>query len=270
MSVASPPTPRRRRSPNPITEFFRGFATLVRGFSYWRRRPGMMALGLIPAAIVFAILVALIILLALNLDAITTLLTAFAERWDERWRDLLRIGFGLALIVGLVVVYAFAFTALTLLIGDWFYEKIWRAVEADLGEFTRGREPGFWRSAGDAARLVVRALFTGLLLAVIGLIPVVGAALAVVLGIFLPGRLVALELTTRPLEARGMTRLERRTALRNHSPRVVGFGVAVHLCFLVPGGAVAVMPAAVAGATVLAKHVLGEVERKVTAPEVAP
>jgi CysZ protein len=29
----------------------------------------------------------------------------------------------------------------------------------------------------------------------------------------------------------------------------------VHLCFLIPGGAVAVMPAAVAGATVLANHV---------------
>ncbi len=39
-----------------------------------------------------------------------------------------------------------------------------------------------------------------------------------------------------------------------------GFGVAVHLCYLIPGGAIAVMPAAVAGATVLAKHVLGEVE----------
>jgi CysZ protein len=223
-----------------------------------------MALGLIPAAIVFAILVALIAVLAVNLDAITTFLTAFANGWDEVWRDVLRIGFGLALILGLVVLYAFAFTAITLTIGDWFYEKIWRAVEADLGEFTRGREPGFWRSSVDAGRLVVRAILTGLLLAVIGIIPVVGAPVALVLGIFLSGRLVALELTTRPLEARGMTRLERRTALRNHSPRVFGFGVAVHLCFLVPGGAIAVMPAAVAGATVLAKHVLGEIEQRET------
>ena len=262
MSIEPPPTPRRTRGPNPITEFFRGFATLIRGFSYWRRRPRLMALGLIPAAIVFAILVALIAVLAFNLDAITTFLTAFANGWDEIWRDVLRIGFALALILGLVVLYAFAFTALTLFIGDWFYEKIWRAVEQDLGEFTRGREPGFWRSSADAGRLVVRAIFTGLFLAVIGIIPVVGAPSAAVLGIFLSGRLVALELTTRPLEARGMTRLERRTALRNHSPRVFGFGVAVHLCFLIPGGAIVVMPAAVAGATVLAKHVLGEVERR--------
>lgn len=258
MSVAPGEVPRRGRGPNPITEFFRGVGTLVHGFSYWRRRPRTMALGLIPAAIVFGILVTLIVVLALNLDAITTLLTSFAASWDEVWRDLLRVGLALALIVGLVVLYAFAFTALTLLIGDWFYERIWRAVESDLGEFTRGPEPGFWRSNLDAARLAVRALVTGLLLAVLGLVPVVGAALAVVLGAFLSGRLVALELTTRPLQARGMTRLERRAALRSHSPRVYGFGVAVHLSFLIPGGAVAVMPAAVAGATVLAKHVVGE------------
>ncbi len=83
MSVVPPPTGRRMRGPNPISEFFRGFGTLIRGFSYWRRRPRLMALGLIPAAIVFAILVVLIALLAFNLDAITTFLTAFADSWDE-------------------------------------------------------------------------------------------------------------------------------------------------------------------------------------------
>jgi len=245
--------------PHPVTEFFTGFATLGRGFSYWRRRPGTMALGLIPAAIVFAGLIVLIVLLITSIDPVTLFLTGFAEDWDPGWRNLLRAGFGLALVVGLVVLYAFAFTALTLLVGDWFYARIWRVVEADLGEYTARRpEPGFWRSNLDALRLVVRAILTGILLALIGLIPVVGTVVAVVLGVFLSGRLVALELTTRPLEARGMTRPERRAALKSHSPRVLGFGVAVHLCFFVPGGAILVMPAAVAGATILAKHVLGE------------
>jgi CysZ protein len=257
--TAIPPAA-RVRGPNPITEFFIGVSTLLRGFGYWRRRPGAMALGLIPAAIVFAILIVLIVLLVTNLDPVTIFLTGFAETWDEGWRNLLRLGLGLALVVGLIVLYAFAFTALTLLVGDWFYQRIWRAVETDLGEFTAaGPEPGFWRSAVDAARLVVRAIFTGLLIVLLGLVPLVGTVLAVVVGTFLSGRLVALELTTRPLEARGMTRQQRRAALRSHSPRVLGFGVAVHLCFLIPGGAVLVMPAAVAGSTVLAKHVLGEV-----------
>lgn len=264
MSVEPLPAAPRTKGPNPITEFFRGFGTLIRGFSYWRSRPRVMALGLIPAAIVFAVMVAVVIVLALNLDGITTFLTGFAQNWEGRWRDLLRIAFAFALVLGLVVVYAFTFTALTLAIGDWFYERIWRAVEADLGGFTAGKQPGFFRSLGDGTRLIARAVITGLALALIGAIPFVGAIVASILGAFLSGRLVVFELTTRPLAARGLSRLERRDALRAHNPRVLGFGVAVYLCFLIPGGAIAVMPGAVAGSTVLAKHILGEGPAKVT------
>ena len=38
----------------------------------------------------------------------------------------------------------------------------------------------------------------------------------------------------------------------------LGFGVATQLCFLVPLGAVATMPAAVAGATVLGRELLAD------------
>jgi CysZ protein len=37
----------------------------------------------------------------------------------------------------------------------------------------------------------------------------------------------------------------------------LGFGVSVFVCFLVPLGAVLVMPAAVAGATLLTRHAYG-------------
>jgi CysZ protein len=37
----------------------------------------------------------------------------------------------------------------------------------------------------------------------------------------------------------------------------LGFGVAVFGCFLIPFGAVLLMPAAVAGGTLLARHALG-------------
>ena len=67
------------------------------------------------------------------------------------------------------------------------------------------------------------------------------------LGVFLSGRLLARELMARPMEARGLTRRAPRPAPRTQRPRVLGFGVAVHLCFFVPGGAILVMPAAVAG-----------------------
>jgi CysZ protein len=56
--------------------------------------------------------------------------------------------------------------------------------------------------------------------------------------------------------ARGIDRPERNALLRAHRGRALGFGVATQLCFLVPGGAVATMPAAVAGSTLLAQSLL--------------
>ncbi|MEO8529306.1 MAG: EI24 domain-containing protein [Pseudolysinimonas sp.] len=267
-SASAVPAP-SGRAPRAGAEFALGFATLARGFTFWRRTPRAMWLGLIPAALVFAVLLSLVVVLAINLTAIMDFLTPFANGWDESWRTLFRLALGLALIIALVLLFAFTFTGLTLFVGDWFYEKIWRAVETEFGEFVPAHEPGFWRSSGDAVRLSVRAIFTGILLAVIGLIPVVGTIASAVLGIFLSGRLVAIELTTRPLEARGLTRVQRRDLLRTRSPRVLGFGVAVHLCFLIPLGAIFVMPAAVAGATILARHAMGERESPRPAPRPA-
>ena len=63
-------------------------------------------------------------------------------------------------------------------------------------------------------------------------------------------------LASRALAGRGYTRAERARLLRAGRARTLGFGVATHLCFLVPLGAVAVMPAAVAGSTLLAQDLL--------------
>jgi CysZ protein len=256
------PPPVRRGVPgavprdNVVREFFAGFWVLILGFALWRRRPGLMLLGLLPALIVGAVLIGALIVLVLNIDPIVTFLTPFADPWDPQLARLVRALVSLALVLGLVVLLALGFTAITLLVGDPFYEKIWREVELELGDFPEGKEPGFWRTVLDSFRLVLRAAVTGLLLALLSLIPVVGTIAAAILGLFLSGRLVALELTARPLEARGLTSAERTRVLRSRRPRLVGFGVAVHLCFLIPGGAVLVMPAAVAGATYLARHAL--------------
>lgn len=239
-----------------IREFFAGFVLLFRGFAFWRVRPGLMLLGLLPALIVAVVFVGGILLLAVNLETIATFLTPFAAGWDPTARSFLHLVVGLALLIGALVLGVFGFTALTLLIGDPIYERIWRGVEESLGEFTRTYEPGFRRAVADSLRLVVRAALTSAVVALLGLIPLVGTVLAAVVGIFLSGRIIALELTTRPLEARGLTMAQRRELLRSRSPRTFGFGVAVHLCFLIPGGAVLVMPAAVVGATYLARHAL--------------
>jgi CysZ protein len=239
-----------------IREFFAGFGVLARGFGLWRRRPGLMLLGLLPALIVAVVFVTAVIVVGINLEGIARAITPFADGWDPRLAELFRAVLALAVLIGLVTLGAFGFTAITLLAGEPVYERIWRAIELEHGELPEGEEPGFWRSLGDSVRLFWRAVLTGMLVAAVGLIPLVGVVLAVALELLLGGRIVALELTSRPLEARGLRREQRRQVLRTRNPRVIGFGVAVHLCILVPGGAILVMPAAVAGATELALHAM--------------
>jgi CysZ protein len=84
----------------------------------------------------------------------------------------------------------------------------------------------------------------------------VGGIAGTVVGVILTGRLLADELSSRALSARGYDRAARRRLLRANRSRVLGFGVATQLCFLIPLGAVAVMPAAVAGSTLLARRLL--------------
>ncbi|PZQ90822.1 MAG: hypothetical protein DI534_06450 [Leifsonia xyli] len=234
-----------------IGEVARGFGSIRHGFAFWRIRPGLMALGFVPAIFVAAVFAVLLVVLAINLPNLTDALTPFATRWWEWARWAFRLTFGLALLAGALVLTGFAFTAVTLLIGEPIYERIWRAVEEHAGGVPEGREPGFWRTVGDSGRLVAQGVVFGLGVWVIGLIPVVGVV-APVVGFLVASRLVALELTARPLEARGLDRAERTRMLRTRSPRLLGLGIAVHLFYLIPGGQIAVMPSAVVSATLLA------------------
>ena len=210
---------------------------------------------MVPAVIAGALIAAVLIGLGFNVEALAQAVTPFADGWAERDRSVLRTLLALVIFAGAIIGTVYTFTTLTLLIGDPFYERIWRAAESELGDFTPS-PVRFWRSFGDALLLVLRAIGFALITALVGLIPGIGSVTAAVLGPILAGHLVARELTTRPFEARGITAADRASLLRGSRARELGFGVATQLFFLIPGGAIAVMPAAVVGATRLARSVL--------------
>lgn len=239
-----------------MREFGAGFLTLLRGFGWWTRRPGLMVLGLVPALIVAIAAGAALVAWGFALPSLADALTPFADGWLPFWAGALRVAVGTALFGAALLLVAVTFTALTLAIGEPFYDRIWRAVERD----TTGSVPdvpyGFWRAVADAARLIGRGILAALVAGLIGLVPLVGAALGFAAGVLLTGWLLADELSSRALTARGLDRTARRERLRASRARTLGFGVATQLCFLVPLGAIAVMPAAVAGSTMLAQHLL--------------
>jgi len=244
-------------SSHPVREFVAGFATLGRGFAFWRERPGLMALGLVPAVIVAAVVVTAVVLLGVFLDPITQSLTAFASGWGG-WRDLLRILLGVALVIATLFLAARTFTAVTLLVGTPFYDRIQAAADESRGSVPDGSAPGFWASVAATAVLVVQSVGASLLVLLVGLIPAVGAAIAAVVGFVLTAWALSRELTLAPLARRGHDGSARSRLRGGRRARTFGFGVAVQMCYLVPLGAVITMPAAVAGSAFLARDLLAE------------
>lgn len=244
--------------PETVREFWRGAKTLIDGFRWWRHRPGAMAAGLIPAAIVGAALTAGLVALGFGLPGFVDLLTPFADAWDDAWAGVFRTVLGIALIGGAIVVAIATFTALTLVVGEPFYDRIWRSVEQGVGGAVPDHSYGFLASVGDGLGLFAKGLLAALGAGVVALVPVVGAPAGATVGALLNGRVIADELASRGLTARGLDARQRAALIRARRARVLGFGVAVHVCFLVPFAAIVVMPAAVAGAALLARHLAGE------------
>jgi len=238
-----------------IREFAAGIGTLVRGFSMWRTHPRLLALGLIPAVISFIVLVAPLVPFGLSLGGLTAWMTPFADSWVTGWRDALRVALGVVLFIAAAILAGLVFTALTLTIGDPFYQRIWRGVERSLGGPEPTGDTGLWATIGEGARLVWYGILIALLTLLIGFIPLIGGVAATIVGVVLSGWMLARELAGRAFDARGLTSAERSRLLSAGRARTLGFGIAVQLCFLVPLGAIITMPAAVAGSTVLAREV---------------
>lgn len=253
---------------NPVREFLSGAGVLLHGLRLWGTSPRLMLLGAIPALIVGAVVLTAIVALAIASPALIEMWTPFVDGWGETARTLVRGAAAVALVAVATIVLVYVFAALTLAVGDPFYEKIWLSVEARLGDAPPADDRPFWtamaRGIGDSLRLLVRAVGIGVLLFVGGLIPVVGQTVVPVLGAALGGWTIAIELTGRAFDARGHTLADRRRMLAQQRFRTLGFGVVAYLLLLVPVVAVIVMPAATAAATVLAR---GALERAAGGPK---
>ncbi|MDF2046670.1 EI24 domain-containing protein [Microbacterium sp. Kw_RZR3] len=254
-----------------MREFLAGAGLLLRGLGQWRRTPGAMALGLIPGAVVGLAFGAALVGWGFWLPSLVDDWTPFADGWEPFWAAALRVAIGVASFGAVLFLFAVSFTAVTLTVGEPIYDRIWRATERSALGAVPNVEYGFWRGVGDSARLVLRGILVALLAWLLGLIPLVGGVLGGVVGLLLTGWLLADELISRALSARGLDRRARRTLLREHRAKALGFGVATQICFLVPLGAVAIMPAAVAGSTLWAHAALGEKpSRDAVEPEARP
>lgn len=244
-----------------VNEFSVGARSFLAGFGMWRSRPRLMALALLPALGVLIVMVGLLSWLGGWLVGLIPGWTGFAEAWPGWAAGLLRFAMASGITLALALVLIVSYTSVTLAVGDPLYARISLATDELLG----GPVPHHsadWRTwLGDALRLALHGLVGGLLVALIGLVPGIGTVVAAICGFTLSSWLIATGLTAGALERRGYDRAGRTRLRRSRPWRVLGFGMVAQALFLVPGGAVFMMPAAASGATRLARSLVGEPSR---------
>ncbi|CQR64263.1 EI24 domain-containing protein [Streptomyces leeuwenhoekii] len=244
-----------------------GFRYLLEGQRWVARHGKSYGFGLLPGLITLVLYAAALVALALWGEDAVAWATPFADDWASPWAGLFR-GFLTAVLFALAMLLAvLTFTAVTLLIGQPFYESLSEQVDRDLSPDGTAPESGLplwrelWISARDSLRIVVRAVVWGVLLFALGFVPVAGQTVVPVIGFFVTGFFLTEELTAVALQRRGVELRDRLALLRSRKTLVWGFGTPLGLAFLVPFVAVFLMPGAVAGATLLARDLRGEQNR---------
>ncbi|MEV6344478.1 EI24 domain-containing protein [Actinoplanes sp. NPDC051851] len=244
-----------------VRQFVTGAGLLGRGLGIVMSSPRLLLLGLLPALLAGVLYTIALVVLIRFLPDISGWVTSFADDWSTFWRDTMEFLAGAGVLGLAVLLGILSFTAVTLLIGDPFYERISELVEDRFGGVPDAVEVGFWsalrRSLADAVRLLGISVLVGIPLFLLGFLPVVGQTVIPVLAGAIGGWLLALELTGVPFQRRGQRLRHRRVVLAKNVPLTLGFGAAVFVAFLIPLGAVFLMPAAIAGATLLSRRTLG-------------
>ncbi|NUR43141.1 MAG: hypothetical protein HOV73_23965 [Streptomyces sp.] len=241
-----------------------GFRYLLKGQRWVARHGKQYEFGLIPGLITLVLYGAALVSLAIWGDDFVGWATPFADDWSSPWLGLFR-GFLTVVLWALALLLAvLTFTAVTLLIGQPFYESLSEKVDRDVSPDGTAPESNLplwrelWISARDSLRILARALLWGVLLFALGFIPFVGQTVVPVLGFFVTGFFLTEELVAVAMQRRGVELRDRLALLRSRKTLVWGFGTPLGLAFLVPFVAVFLMPGAVAGATLMARELLGE------------
>ncbi|MFE4336601.1 EI24 domain-containing protein [Streptomyces sp. NPDC056831] len=241
-----------------------GFGYLIKGQRWVGGHGRWFGFGLLPGLITLVLYAAALVGLGYGADNLVTWATPFADDWSSPWLGLLRntltvLVFGLGLFLAVIT-----FTAVTLLVGQPFYESLSEQVDrTEGGEVPESGLPlwrDLWISARDSVRILVRVGLYAVLLFALGFIPVVGQTVVPVVGFCVTGYFLAEELTAVALQRRGMVLKDRLALLRGRRMLTLGFGVPLGIAFLVPFVAVFLMPGAVAGATLLARDLVASDE----------
>lgn len=255
-------------------DVIKGVRLLVDGQRWVLRHRRDWRFGMIPALITLVGYVVALVALVLWAGDLVDWATPFADHWASPWSGAFRGVLTAMLFGGGLLLSVISFTAVTLLVGDPFYEALSARVERSEGDCPEAPERPLWRevwvAVRDGVRVLLWAVGFGVVLFAAGFIPVAGQTAVPAVGFCVSGFFLALELCTVACERRDVDLTARTRLLRRRLPLVLGFGVPLAVVFLVPFVAVVLMPGAVAGATLLVRELLPPPPRPEPEPHPEP
>ncbi|WP_267245716.1 EI24 domain-containing protein [Streptomyces sp. PR69] len=241
-----------------MRDFGVGFGYLMKGQRWVAGRRRWFGFGLLPGLVTLVLYAAALVGLGYGADDLAAWATPFADGWSSPWLGVFRATLTVLVFAFGLFLAVITFTAVTLLVGQPFYDSLSEQVDrSEGGEVPTSGLPlwkELWISARDSARILLRVALYGVLLFALGFIPVIGQTVIPVLGFCVSGFFLAEELTAVALGRRGIELKERLELLRGRRMLALGFGAPLTLAFLIPFVAVFLMPGAVAGATLLSRE----------------
>ncbi|MFE0047846.1 EI24 domain-containing protein [Streptomyces albireticuli] len=245
-----------------MRDLMTGMTYLAKGQRWVGRNRRQWGFGLLPGLVTLVGYAAALVALVFWADDVVDWATPFADDWSSPWPGIFRGALTALFFGGGLLLALISFTAVTLLVGQPFYEELSERV--DRAEGGTAAESGLplwrelWISARESLAVLVRVALWGVLLFALGFVPVAGQTVVPAIGFCISGFFLTEELTAVALQRRGVPLRERLRLLRSRKLLALGFGVPLTLLFLVPLVAVFVMPGAVAGATLLVRDLMGE------------
>lgn len=241
-------------------DLVKGLALLVRGQRWALRHGRDWRYGMVPALITLAGYTVALVALVIWSDDLASWATPFADGWASPWRSLFRELLTAFVIGGGLLLAVISFTAVTLLVGQPFYESL--AHRVDISEGNAPEPPArsalaeLWTGIRDSVVVLLLVAAFGAVLFVLGFVPAVGQTVVPAVGFCVSGFFLAAELAAVSMQRRDIALRKRLRLMRGRTMLVLGFGVPLVLAFLVPFVAVVLMPGAVAGATLLTREIL--------------
>jgi CysZ protein len=243
-----------------ISDFGKGFSAPIAGFRHMVANPGLWRYAVLPILLnVLVTSLVLAVLVAAALHFAHRVHPWFAERYHgSAWGMTLEAGAAIATVLVAITLAFVTWVALNAVLTGHFNGKLARAVEVQLGmPDDQMRDLSLGYQIIDAGRDLSKLLLINLGLLALNLVPVVGSALALVLGIYFDGFVFGFDYLDLPMELRGMRRHEKLARARAHRWETIGLGSAVFLLNFIPVVGSVFLATAATGAVLLHRDWIG-------------